>query len=211
MPTQGEKNYDWLKLARRLQSIAQAGLTFTEGPYDKERYRELMEISATLVTEFTGKTFETVHDLFSFETGYLTPKVDVRGVVFDANKILLVKETADNRWALPGGWADVDLSPKENAVKEIEEESGLKTEPIRLLAIMDKKFHQHPPDIYHCYKLFILCKKIGGSLKGSIETSEVGFFELQQLPELSHERNTEAQIKLMFDYLQNPEKDVWVD
>ena len=203
--------YKWIDVAKRLQAIAQAGLTFTEGKYDLERYKELRDISVQIMSDFTDSDMSMVRSLFASETGYQTPKVDVRGVVFNDDKILMVRETIDNRWSLPGGWADVGFTPKEMAVKEVWEETGYHVEPVRLLAVLDKKTHPHPPDMYHVYKIFILCEITGGEKSTSIETSEVDFFAQDQLPELSEERNTASQINLMFEFLYNKDKEVVID
>lgn len=109
------------------------------------------------------------------------------------------------------GWGDIGLSPSEVVVKEIQEESGFETEAIRLLAVLDKKFHNHPPEPYHVYKFFILCRIVGGEALQGVETSEVSFFAEDELPELSLERNTSEQIETMFEYLRNPEKVVILD
>ncbi|MGQ3480327.1 NUDIX domain-containing protein [Paenibacillus sp. TY11] len=148
---------------------------------------------------------------FASEKGYATPKVDIRGVVFKENKILLVREKADQAWALPGGWADISYSPSEVAVKEIEEESGYIVTPKRLLAVMDKKFHHHPPEPYHVYKFFIECELTGGEAKSGLETLEVGFFNRNDIPLLSLERNTPEQIQTMFQFLDYPNKPVIID
>jgi ADP-ribose pyrophosphatase YjhB (NUDIX family) len=132
-------------------------------------------------------------------------------VVFANGRILLVREKIDGAWALPGGWADIGYSPAEVAVKEIREESGYEAEPVRLLAVMDKRFHRHPPEPYHIYKLFILCRITGGQPEGGVETSEVGFFGEDELPPLSLERNTEAQIRTLFEFLRDPDKPVILD
>lgn len=202
---------NYLEIAKRIQAIAQAGLTFSDGAYDIERYNELRKISVEMVSDLTGQDIKLVKEIFASETGYQTPKVDVRSVVFKDSKILMVKETIDNCWSLPGGWADVGYSPYEVAVKETLEESGFEVEPVRLLAVLDKSKHPHPDDIYHVYKLFILCKLTGGDKKTSIETSEIGFFDRKKLPELSVPRNTASQIKLLFEFLDNPAKDVICD
>ncbi len=202
---------NYLEIAKRIQAIAQAGLTFSDGAYDIERYNELRKISVEMVSDLTGQDIKLVKEIFASETGYQTPKVDVRSVVFNDSKILMVKETIDNCWSLPGGWADVGYSPYEVAVKETLEESGYEVEPVRLLAVLDKSKHPHPDDIYHVYKLFILCKLTGGDKKTSIETSEIGFFDRKNLPELSVPRNTASQIKLLFEFLDNPAKDVVCD
>lgn len=203
--------FHWLEVAKRLQSIAQAGLTFTDGQYDYERYEQLRAISVEIMEKFTGAETETIRNLFASETGYQTPKVDVRGVVFRDNQLLMVREYADGRWALPGGWCEVGLTPKENVEKEVHEESGLQVTAKRILAIFDKKCHPHPPDIYHAYKIFILCKETGGAVSTGIETMDVGFFGKDAMPELSKDRNTHNQVMEMFSYHDNPAKPMIFD
>lgn len=201
----------WLHWARRIQAISQSGIAFTKDEFDLERYEELRMISAEMLAEQVDLEVEHINTLFANEEGYATPKVDVRGVVFKEGKILMVKEKMDAHWSLPGGFCDVDLSPTENIVKEIKEESGFDVKPIRLLAVMDKNKHPHPPEIYHYYKLFILCEIIGGQATHGIETQEIDFFEENNLPSLSLNRNTQSQIKTMFEYDRNPNKQVIVD
>jgi ADP-ribose pyrophosphatase YjhB (NUDIX family) len=196
--------YKWLEIAQNLQSIAQAGLTYTENKYDVERYEQIMQLSKDILSDFSDIHMEKLDEVFKLEKGYLTPKVDVRAAIFRDQKILMVKETTDGKWALPGGWADVGLTASEVMVKEIQEESGLDAEVIKLLAVFDKKCHPHPPDIYYVYKMFFLCKEIGGALTIGLETSEVGFFGPDELPELSTDRNTLSQIEAMFYLRDNP-------
>lgn len=201
----------WLEWAKEIQAISQAGLTYTKDVYDKERFEQLRELSVSILHEYTDMEHEKIRTLFASDTGYPTPKVDVRGIVFQEGKILLVKERFDGVWALPGGWADVGLSAKEVAVKEIKEESGYDARPVRLLAVLDKKFHNHPPSSQHVYKMFIQCELTGGKAAGGVETSEVGFFSEHNLPELSLQRNTKEQLGRMFEYLRDPAKEVWFD
>jgi ADP-ribose pyrophosphatase YjhB (NUDIX family) len=206
-----QQQMDLLEIAKRIQAIAQAGIAYSEGNYDLERYNELREISVGMVSQLTGRETRVIREIFASETGYQTPKVDIRSVVFKEGKILLVKETIDGCWSLPGGWADVGYSPFEVAVKETFEESGYEVEPVRLLAVHDKGKHPHPSDIFHVYKLFILCKLMGGSAKTSHETTEVSFFGRNNLPPLSVPRNTVEQIRMLFDFHDNPGKDVVCD
>lgn len=201
----------WLEAVKRIQAIAQNGLAFSQNIYDIERYEELRRISVEMMTVISETCISTVKNLFAGETGYQTPKVDIRAVVFREGKVLLVKETADGCWSLPGGWADVGLSPGEVAVKEVREEAGLQVKPRRLLGILDKKFHPHPPSPYHTYKVFILCEGIGGETDCGTETSDVSFFGYDNLPDLSMERNTPQQLKMVFDFLDNPEKEAFFD
>jgi len=144
----------WLDWAKRLQAIAQAGLTYADGAFDRERYLALRQVAAEIMASHTDSDVERINDLFVNETGYPTPKVDVRGVVFnDAGKILLVRETSDGGWTLPGGWADVQTTPAENVTKEIEEESGYRTRAVKLLAVYDRSRHPHIPAFpHHVYK-----------------------------------------------------------
>ena len=199
-----QSKYKWLEIAQNLQSIAQAGLTYTEGKYDVERYEQIMQLSKDILSDYSDIHMEKLHEIFKLEKGYLTPKVDVRAAIFRKNEILLVKETTDGKWALPGGWADVGLTASEVVVKEVKEESGLEVRAEKLLAVFDMKCHPHPPELYYVYKLFFLCKEIGGKLKIGMETSDLGFFGLNGLPELSTNRNTFSQIELMFYLRNNP-------
>lgn len=204
-------NEKWLDWVKQMQAIAQTGLTYAKDVYDIERYETLRQLSVEILSEYTGVSNETLKLTFANETGYATPKVDIRAVVFEGDQILLVREKIDGAWALPGGWADIGYSPSEVAVKEVREESGFEVEPVRLLAALDKKFHRHPPEPYHVYKLFIQCRIIGGQALSGLETSEVAFFDIDRLPELSAERNTEAQIRTMFEFLRDPSKEVILD
>lgn len=176
--------YKWLEWAKQIQSIAQAGLAYSKNVYDLERFEQLRQISVEIMTEYTHTEMEVIKNLFASETGYATPKVDVRAVVFRDNKILMVKETmngdtglklAEGEWSLPGGWADIGLSPSEVVVKEVREEAGFAVKPVRLLAVLDKKCHPHPPSPYHIYKIFIQCEIIGGFATEGMETSAVSF------------------------------------
>jgi ADP-ribose pyrophosphatase YjhB (NUDIX family) len=204
-------SHKWLEWAQRIQSLSQAGLAFSKDAFDLERYEELRKISADIMANYTGLEMEKIENLFTNETGYQTPKVDVRGVVFKNNRILLVKEKMDTLWSLPGGFCEVGLSPSENVVKEIQEESGYQVIPVKLLAILDTHKHPSPPQPYHYYKIFIRCEIVGGKESLGIETNEIGFFEEHNIPSLSTRRNTESQVKMVFDYLRNPQKDAMID
>ncbi|MBN2215045.1 MAG: NUDIX hydrolase [Bacteroidales bacterium] len=201
----------WLDIARQLQSIAQAGLTFSDNKYDIDRYQQLRDISLRMINEITDIKTEKLTRIFTGEKGYQTPKVDIRGVVFRGEKILMVKETVDGLWSVPGGWADIGLTPFQVVTKEVREEAGLIVEPVRLLALLDKRSHAHPPDLFHIYKIFILCHEKGGKMKPGMETSHVAFYGINELPPLSTTRITEEQIKMLFDFRNHPEKSAICD
>lgn len=160
---------------------------------------------------YTQVSPERIRMAFTAEDGYATPKVDIRAVVMRDGCILLVREKADGAWSLPGGWADIGLSPFQVAVKEVREEAGYEVIAERLLAVMDKQFHQHPPSPHHVYKCFVACSIAGGQASGGMETSEVGFFPLEHLPELSLERNTAEQIRTVAALYYDPSLPVICD
>ncbi|ASU99268.1 NUDIX hydrolase [Bacillus subtilis] len=196
----------WLERAQRIQAIAQAGLAFSKDVYDRERYEELMKLSAEMMVDYSQTDIEVITDLWNGESGYPTPKADVRGAVFRENQILLVREKHDELWSLPGGFCEIGLSPAENVVKEIKEESGYDTEPSRLLAVLDSHKQSHPPQPYHYYKIFIACSMTGGQGETGIETNHAAFFREDSLPPLSPKRNTPSQLSMLFDFLRHPDK-----
>jgi ADP-ribose pyrophosphatase YjhB (NUDIX family) len=204
-------SHKWLEWAQRIQALSQAGLAFSKDVFDLERFEELRTISVEIMKEHTDLEMEKLKDLFTNETGYQTPKLDIRGVVFKDNKILMIREKIDDHWALPGGFCDIGLSPSENIVKEIKEESGFDVVATKLVAVFDNRKHAHPPLPYHFYKLFFRCEIIGGEATNGVETKGVEFFEENNLPPLSLGRNTEDQIKTLFGFLRNPDKETLFD
>jgi len=196
----------WLERARKLQAIAQNGLLFAKDPYDRERYEDIREIAARMMAEGTGEPLEVVTGIFGGQAGYATPKVDVRGVVFREEKILLVQEAQDGLWTLPGGWADPNESPSESVTREVREESGFATRAVKLLAVFDRAKHNHVPlHPFHVYKLFIRCEIESGEARPSMETLDVAFFAEDRVPELSLARVVPAQIARLFQHLHHPE------
>lgn len=199
-------NPPWLERAQRLQAIAQTGLTYCRDPFDQERYETVRAIAAEIMAGGAGvEDAAPIVDLFRGDTGYATPKVDVRAAVFDGGRLLLVREREDGCWTLPGGWADVGSAPSVNAVREVREESGYEVEVLKLAAVYDRDRQGHPPIPFHAYKLFFICRLTGGTAAHSNETDGVDFFEEGNLPQLSLTRVTPAQIGHMFDHLRHPE------
>jgi ADP-ribose pyrophosphatase YjhB (NUDIX family) len=192
-------NEKWLFWASELQSIAQAGLTFCENNYDRERYEKIRNIVIEILHEYTETDHKKIKELFASETGYQTPKVDIRASVFKDNKILMVKEKVDGAWALPGGWADVNSSVSESAIRECKEESGALVKPKRIIAIHMGNKHNNHNFPFTIYKIFVECELVENSFKENSETLDAQFFEADKLPELSFERNTPDQIKMCFE------------
>ena len=197
---------DWLLWAREMQAMAQTGLAFDPSHWDRARYERLRALAAEIMARFSGTDAATLEAAFSAEWGYPTPKLDVRGAVFRNDEILLVRETADqHRWTLPGGWADINLTPAENVAKEVSEETGFIVRPTKLAAALDRTRQGHTPQPFSATKLFFLCDITGGTATTSDETSEIAFFPETALPDdLSVDRTTRAQLHRMFAHHRNP-------
>lgn len=196
----------WLAWIVELQSLAQAGLTYGRDDFDLERYARIRELSAEMMARMADLPVETVTGLFCNETGYQTPKLDTRAALFQDGEILLVRER-DGRWALPGGWCDVDRSVGENTVKEVKEEAGLDVIPRRIIAVQDRSKHNLPLYAYGVCKIFVQCDAAGGQFVPNIETTEARYFPPDQLPPLAEEKNTAEQIALCFEAYRS---DFWV-
>lgn len=188
----------WLDWAIELQSLAQAGLAYGKDPYDRERYERIRTIAAEMVAQQTELPVETVKGLFCNETGYQTPKLDTRAAIVQDGKILLVREN-NGTWSLPGGWVDVNLSIRENTIKEVREEAGLEVTADRLIAVQDRNKHNRPVYAYGICKIFVLCTVLGGQFEANLETTESRYFAMDELPELAEEKNTREQIQMCLD------------
>jgi ADP-ribose pyrophosphatase YjhB (NUDIX family) len=187
-----------LELSRRLLALSQTGLYFSGDEYDRERYREVAQIGSQLLALESSLAPENLRAMWEVEDGYATPKVDVRGAVFRGDQVLMVKERADGKWTLPGGWADVNDTPSVAVEKEIEQESGFTARAVKLAAVFDRHKHNHPNYLFHVWKMFFICEITGGDFRTSYETTAVEFFSVDQLPELSTGRITAAQIQRVY-------------
>jgi ADP-ribose pyrophosphatase YjhB (NUDIX family) len=198
---------DWLAWARELQAVAQTGLTYAKDPHDIERYTALRRLAARMMAAGSGTEAARIEALFAAETGYATPKLGVRGAVFDPDgRILLVREAVDEgRWSLPGGWAEVNQTPAESMMREVAEESGYLARPVKLAAVWDRARQGHPPGPFSVTRLFFVCALAGGEPRTSLETTEIAWFAEDALPEdLSHRRVLPHQIRRMFDHWRDP-------
>jgi ADP-ribose pyrophosphatase YjhB (NUDIX family) len=199
------KSPQWLIWAQEIFSLSQSGLTYSENPYDIERYKRLQEITAEIIASQSELSKESVLDSFSMQSGYITPKVDVRGAVVHEGKILLIQERADGMWAMPGGWADLGDSPATVAEREVREESGYRVKAEKVVAVMDANRIQ-PMEFYHAYKIIFLCKLLEGEPRTSHETLAVDFFDLAHLPPLSSYRTNEDMLEEVFAHVGNPDR-----
>ncbi len=197
MPAHAATLLEWI---RKLHAIAQNGPAFSQDPFDRERYLQLQELAVNALHTELDVPLERAAAFWEGEYGYATPKVDVRGAVFEDERVLLVRERSDGRWTLPGGWVDVNDAPSQAVAREILEESGYQARAVKLAALVDRNRHPHPPSVHHIYKLLFLCELLGGQATTSLETDAVGFFPLTGLPELSTGRILSSQIQRLYQH-----------
>jgi ADP-ribose pyrophosphatase YjhB (NUDIX family) len=189
----------WIQWVSEMQSIAQAGLTFSENSYDRDRYEKLSTLAVEILHEYTDIDHNKIRDLFASETGYMTPKVDIRASVFNKGKILLVREKVDGAWALPGGWADVNSTVSESAVRECLEEAGAQVVPKRIIAVHLANKHNNALLPFTIYKIFVECELVMKNFEENTETLDADFFSIDSLPPLSTDRTTVKQIELCYE------------
>lgn len=196
---------NWLNWAKRIQSLAQQGLTYTKDKYELDRYQQLRDLAVEIMEEYTDEEPEKIKELFCFEEGYQTPKNDARGAIIVGDEILLVREKIDGKWAMPGGWCDIGLSIKENIKKECMEEAGAIVKPTKLVCVLDWVSNTKAPLPYAIYKTVFLCDYEGFKFQENTETLEAEFFSRYDLPELSEGRTNKFLIDLCFKAKEDPD------
>ena len=203
----------WLQKAKRLHAIASTGLHFSRDPFDRDRYSEIASIANEMLADLGNVPLERIGGLIpDFAQGYATPKVDVRAAVFRDDRVLLVQESMDRRWTLPGGYADVGFSAAQNVVKEVEEEAGLRVAVHRLYSVRHKARQPYDPDVREFYKLFFVCGRLDEDEPApGHETLDAGFFALDALPPLSTHRVLESDIVAAFAARSDPALPVLFD
>lgn len=199
------KNDVWKKWAQELQFLSQCSLAYSKDKFDRERSERIREIACEMLSYKYDIPIEKVKLDFAGELGYQTPKVETRAAVIKDNKILLVKEQFDGKWALPGGYQDVNMSIKENAIKEASEEAGAVVNPVKIIAVLDYNRHHHVNFLFGMVKVFVLCEYVSHSFVENTETLGAEFYSLDELPELSTTRTTKKQLEMCFDCYNNIE------
>ena len=194
----------WLTWGRELQALAQIGIHYAVNEFDRERYQRLAHIAAEILNEYSQLPQERLQVLFDAQTGYATPRIDVRSAVFNDGKLLMVRERSDNGWTLPGGWADVGDTPAAAAEREVWEEAGYRVQARRLVGVYDAN-RAGVLELFHAYKIIFLCDLVSGETRPSSETSEVAFFGRSELPQaLSSRRTTRRQLEDAFRAVSDP-------
>ena len=195
------------RIGIKLSALAQDGLTYGADEYDLDRYRQLSQLAAELFSVLSGRPAAELAVELGRDTGYATPKIDVRGAIFDDDeRVLLMREKIDGRWSLPGGWADPGDTPSAAVTREILEETGHHSSAVKLIACWDHELQGHPPPLpVHVYKLFFLCRRDGAvQPPAALETLEVGWFGLGALPPLSLGRVNHRQLERALAHHRDP-------
>lgn len=194
-------------------ATAQAGLTYSKDPFDIGRFEALRAATVALIASQSELAPEAISDWIALDTGYPTPKLDVRAFIVDeARRILLVQERSDGGWTLPGGWCDIGDSPAAAVVREVVEETGLECRAVQLLALFDKLKHPHPPQLPHAHKAFFLCEVTGGQLLTETdETRGAAYFPIEALPPLSRHWVVESQLHTLHQHVQEGRGDTLFD
>ncbi len=145
-----------------LSALAADGLAHSSGEYDLDRYRKMADIADELLSAVSGHDASAIRVSLGLDGGYVTPKVDVRGALFDnRERVLLIRERTDGRWSLPGGWADPGDSPARAVQREMLEESGHPVRAVKLVGCWDRGVQWHLPALsVAVYKLFFLCGRV---------------------------------------------------
>ena len=195
----------WKQWAQELQFLAQCSLAYSKDKFDRERSERIREIACEMLSFKYDLPLEKIKMDFAGEIGYQTPKVETRAAVIKDNKILLVKEQFDGKWALPGGYQDVNMSIRENVIKESSEEAGAEVNPIKVVAVLDYNRHHHVNFPLGMVKIFVLCEYINHSFNENTETLGAEFYSLDDLPELSITRTTKKQLEMCFECYKNPQ------
>lgn len=195
----------WKQWAQELQFLAQCSLAYSKDKFDRERSERIREIACEMLSFKYDLPLEKIKMDFAGEIGYQTPKVETRAAIIKDNKILLVKEQLDGKWALPGGYQDVNVSIRENVIKEASEEAGAVVQPLKVVAVLDYNRHHHVNFPLGMVKIFVLCEYINHSFNENTETLGAEFYTLDNLPELSLTRTTKKQLEMCFECYKDPQ------
>ena len=192
-----EEFYDFVV---KVHSIAKIGLTYSKDPYAIDNYNELNNISKEMLEKFMDVKFDKP-SMFTKEV-YPTPNISVRTLIGYENKILLVKESNTGLWSFPGGWAELYDSPKTSAYNEVVQETGVEPEITRLIGVLDRLPHKSQQSVPEYVIIFEGTVKDNDFSKHCHEISDVSFFDIDNLPEMS-KKLSKDELNLIIDAYKN--------
>jgi len=196
------KYQEFYDFVLKVHSIAKIGLTFSTDPYALENYQQLNDLSREMLEKFMDVKFDKP-SLFSRDI-YPTPAISVRTIVAnEKGEILLVREANSGLWSMPGGWCDLFDSPSEAAFNEVTQEAGADPKITRLVALLERtpyKSNQNVPEYVIVFEGKIDSTKLHGHTH---ETTDVQFFPLDHLPEMSRKLSKDEFDRIFDAYLNN--------
>ena len=193
-----EEFYDFVV---KVHSIAKIGLTYSKDPYAIDNYEELNRISKEMLEKFMEVKFDKP-SMFTKEV-YPTPNISVRTLIGNGkNQILLVREANTGFWSFPGGWAELYDSPKEAAYNEVVQETGVKPEITRLIGVLNRLTHKTDKPVPEYVIIFEGKVNDDDYSKHCHEITEVKFFDITNLPEMSKKLSKE-ELDMIFDAYKN--------
>ncbi|MCR5505697.1 MAG: NUDIX hydrolase N-terminal domain-containing protein [Bacilli bacterium] len=186
--------YDYIV---KIQSIAKIGLVFSKDPYAITNYKEINDLSLKMLEEFMEVEFDRPN--YFKRDIYPTPNVSVRTVIFnkDKTKVLMVREAASKTYSLPGGWADLYDSPSQTAKNECAQEAGADIEIVRLVGITNRTPFKSSASLPE-YVVIFEAKLKGDLHEHEYETDDVGFFPIDNLPEISRKTSLDELSRFIF-------------
>jgi ADP-ribose pyrophosphatase YjhB (NUDIX family) len=172
--------------ADKLRDISATGLEYANNPFDKDRYELIQNLAIEMLSFATARPLETFLPLKSTLFSRMSPIVAGSAAVINKEgKILLMRRTDNQLWAMPAGQMEVGETPAEAVVRETYEETGIRCIPKVLVGIYDSRIWDQGRTHHHVYKFTFLCeplKEQGGDTFDTRETLEIGWFAENDLP-----------------------------
>ena len=192
----------------KVLSIAKIGLMYSKDNHALENYAELERIGIEMLDK---KSENKINENIFVRDIYPTPNLSVRIMIVDEkDNLLFVKERKEEKWGVPGGWCDLFISAKNNALKEVSEEVGLDVEIDSLLAIFNREKYRKPKEIMSDYVIYFLAKMPKDQkVKIGFEVSDAKFMPIDNNLELSY-NNTKEELLIAWDVYKK-DKQVHVD
>lgn len=195
------------RAAIAVSALAHDGLAYSRNEFDRDRFTQLSAVADDLFALLSGRPASEFAMTLGTDVGYVTPKIEVRGgVVDEQDRLLMLRERLDGRWSLPGGFADPLDTPSLAVEREILEETGYPARAVKLVACLDRDTQGHLPKFpISMWKLFFLCRLTGPAQPPKeLETLDVGWFSLDDLPELSTGRVLPHELERIVAHAHDP-------
>jgi ADP-ribose pyrophosphatase YjhB (NUDIX family)/GNAT superfamily N-acetyltransferase len=129
---------------------------------------------------------------------YVNPVPAVGIIIEHSDGVVLIKRAHPphkDEWTLPSGFIEADESAEDGAIREAEEETGLKVEIIELAGI--NSFPEGPP--ISGIMIFYRARPIGGELRAGDDASDARVFPLADMPTLPFRTHREAMAQYLRD------------